>query len=99
MYVRLFPNRKVNQRGPDGQVIDDFEPMRPPEWKSLSQCIGKIRDGCDSIPDLAGNNYVSLVEKIRGGTSAPVIVKVFSRSTVASSSDAEELRKLQNSMW
>lgn len=96
LYVRLFPNRKVNQRGPDGKVIEAFEPMRPPEWKSLSQCIGKIREGCDSIPDLAGNNYVSLVEKIRGGTSAPVVVKVFSQSTVANSSDAEELRKLQN---
>jgi len=95
LFVRLYPNRKLAKRNEKGEKIEGWETMRPPEWHSLSECIQQIRDGCDGIPDLAGNTFVTVVDKVKGGTAAPIILKVFSRESGSADSEKEQLLALQ----
>lgn len=85
LFVRLYPNREI-EGGPK---------MRPPQWSSLSRCVQQIREGCDSIPDLKGKNFVSLVDKIRGGTTAPIVFKVYSRKPWSDLDESSQLKALQ----
>ncbi len=85
LFVRLYPGRKAAGIGR----------TRPGEWRSLSRCMQQIREGCDTIPDLPGNTFVSLVDKIRGGTRAPIIFQLYPREAGSESSEAEQLSRLQ----
>jgi len=95
LFVKLYPNKKVQARNERGEKIDEFQPMRPPEWNSLSLCVDQIRQGCDSIPDLKGQTFVTIVDKVKGGTAAPISFKIFRRQSASNLSEADDLKLLQ----
>lgn len=90
LFVRLFPRRLAPEESPEAGWI------RSGEWKALSGCLQQIREGCDSIPDLGGNNFISPVDKIRGATRAPIVFKIYSKATETDLSEAEQLKRLRS---
>lgn len=95
LFVRLLPNKKTRNRDQQGRTIPGYEPMRPMEWNSLPTCVQQIRQGCDTIPDLPGSCFVTVVDKVKGGTRAPIIFKVFSKEVATGVGEAEQLVSLR----
>lgn len=101
LFVRLRPARKTRLRDAQGRPMHDrrgrplYQEERPPAWHSLAKCLQAIRDGCNTIPDLRDRTFVTIVDKLRGGTTAPVTMKIHPLRTEATEAEAARLQAIQ----
>lgn len=101
LFVRLKPNKNIQLRDAQGRRVFDkdgnpvYQEQRKGKWYSLAACVQKIRDGCNDMLDLKGQTFVTVVDKVRGGDSAPITLKIYRKRGGGRGTESDRLQSLQ----